>query len=212
LKKWNLFIAYVFKQSGLIKKSSYKNISLAPLVLIITLITELTLAPNVLAQTPDHLDRVKAAFIVNFIRYTTWPAASKDQKKEQLSLCLYRNNLSNPAMSAIHGKKAGGLTIQVSTVLSLTDSHSCNILYITKDSLDLFVDEIQPGLNKPILTIADLTDSELSQARLEDILISLVRKKSSIGFQINLNKSRQVGLILSSKLLKLATIVGGGSL
>jgi len=204
LKKWNLFIAYVFKQSGLIKKSSYKNISLAPLVLIITLITELTLAPNVLAQTPDHLDRVKAAFIVNFIRYTTWPVPSKDQKKEQLSLCLYRNN--------IHGKKAGGLTIQVSTVLSLTDSHSCNILYITKDSLDLFVDEIQPGLNKPILTIADLTDSELSQARLEDILISLVRKKSSIGFQINLNKSRQVGLILSSKLLKLATIVGGGSL
>lgn len=159
----------------------------------------------------DRVDKIKAAFILNIVRFISWPDGVYEQQDTQLLLCLYRSNSINNAVNTIDGKKVGGKFIDVVLVESLSESQNCNILLIANDEMDGFIDEVQPGLNRPMLTIADFTERESAHAFHQDVLIALVRNGSRISFQVNFQKSRQLGLWMSSKLLKLATIVGGGS-
>jgi len=197
-------------QSGLIGRLLFNNRRIASLLAIVTLVVGLVFVPSANAELNDRVNQVKAAFILNIIRFVSWPEESGEDKKELLLLCLYRDDLLNRALVNIHGKKSNGRTIQVRHIDTLADSHSCHILVIANDSIDHFVKEIPLNTNRPMLTMVDLTESEASLTQQGDVLVALIRKGSRIGFQINLNKSRKAGLWMSSKLLKLATIVGRG--
>ena len=180
--------------------------------LCIMLLVGITTLSNTRAElNVDRTAQVKAAFILNIIRFVSWPDESHKQQNAPLLLCLYRAPLRNHAINIIDGKKASGKTINVVMINSLSMSQSCHILLVSKDAIGSFVGEMHPGLDRPMLTIADFTEQKSVHAFHRDILVTLVRNGSGIGFQINLRKSRQVGLRMSSKLLKLATIVGEGS-
>jgi hypothetical protein len=73
-----------------------------------------------------------------------------------------------------------------------------------------FNEESQQAADSPLLTIADLTDTDLPPPH-HHALVALVRNGARIGFEINLANTRRVGLQMSSKLLKLAKIVGDGT-
>ncbi len=164
---------------------------------------------NVVAQSNSHrIDHIKAAFILNIVRFVSWPDHDSGSSDGHLMLCLYRENSINSAIAHIHGKKAGGRSIEINQIESLAESRLCHVLILSEQPFEKFVDDIQPGLDRPMLTIADFTEVEGFLHMHPDILISLVRNGPRIGFQINLNKTREVGLRMSSKLLKLATIVG----
>jgi hypothetical protein len=66
---------------------------------------------------------------------------------------------------------------------------------------------VQPEVLRPLLIIADQTDTDAPGKPLRNVMVTLVRNGSRIGFEINLGKTLQAGLKMSSKLLKLATIV-----
>ncbi len=188
----------------------FNNRRISNLVAVITLAVGLVWGGNANAElTFGRIDQIKAAFIVNIIRFVSWPEESEEVKSEFLVLCLYHDDSLNRALANIHGKKSKGRTIQVRHVNTLAESHSCHILVIANDSIDHFVKEMPLNTNRPMLTMVDLTESEASLTQQGDVLVALIRKGSRIGFQINLNKSREAGLWMSSKLLKLATIVGG---
>lgn len=179
-------------------------------MLLITLLTGVVTSPNAHAELNfDRIDQIKTAFILNIVRFISWPDEALEQQSSQLLLCVYRANSINNVINTIKGKKAGGRFIDVVMIESLSESQNCNILLISNDQIDSFIDDIYPGLDRPMLTIADFTEREKSLVFHQDVLVSLVRNGSRISFQINLKKSRQVGLRMSSKLLRLATIVGG---
>lgn len=210
MKKLKISINYALCHSGAIKKLLDKSKPISNQFVIITLVLGFMCVPHAHAQlNTGRVEQVKSAFILNIIRFITWPEISKADKDEQLLLCLYRDDALNRALANIQGKKSGGRTIQVRSIHSLGDSQSCHILVIAKDSLGHFVTEAPLDINKPVLTIVDLTGSESSYSQQGDIIVALVRKGTRIGFQINLHRSRQAGLWMSSKLLKLATIIGG---
>lgn len=155
-----------------------------------------------------HIDQIKAAFILNIVRFVSWPDEVYTERIEYFSLCLYGENPVNKALFNIKGKKVGGRVLNVTQVESFAESNSCHALVLSDHVLEKFREDVYPGLQRPILTIADFTNREESHTMHQDILVALVRNGARIGFQINLNKSREVGLWMSSKLLKLATIVG----
>ncbi len=160
------------------------------------------------AQEMSRVDQIKAAFVLNIARFVTWPANSPLSQSNRMQLCLYRNNPLQQAMETIEGEEIGGRLAEVHRIQSLADSDSCNILLIAADELPTFLNEVSPGLSRPILTVADLTDFDLPVDSRQGILIALIRNGSRIAFEINLEKSRQIGLRISSELLKLAHIVG----
>ncbi len=161
------------------------------------------------AQEVSRIDQVKAAFVLNIARFVTWPVDFPPNQSDSMQLCLYRANPLRQAMETIAGEEIGGRIAEIRRIQSLQDGNSCNILLIAPDELPNFLNEIPPGFKQPVLTVADLTEVDLPFESRQGILISLVRNGARVGFEINLEKSRQAGLRMSSELLKLAHIVGG---
>lgn len=160
-------------------------------------------------QDAERINQVKAAFILNIARFVDWPSETLDPQSDRLQLCMYRNNSFGEAITGIEGEPASGRRLHTVTVANLTESASCNILLIAANELKTYMKEVQPDTPRPMLIIADRTDEEEPKEPLNTIIVTLVRNGSRIGFEINLERSRQVGLKMSSKLLKLATIVDG---
>ena len=174
---------------------------------ILICVTGLLNVTVVEAQDSMRIDRVKAAFVLNIARFVTWPTDSPLSQSDSMQLCLYRDNPMQEAMLSIAGEKIGGRAIEVRQVQSLTTSDTCSILLIASGELQTFFNEVPPDFKRPILTIADLTETDLPVESRRGILIALIRNGSRIAFEINLEKSRQTGLRMSSELLKLANIV-----
>lgn len=162
-------------------------------------------------QEVPRINKVKAAFVLNVARFVTWPEEVFDGRDGRLLLCIYRTNPFDDALHSISGKTVSGRQLEIMQVESLLDSEPCQILLISPVDLDDFVVEAGPDLGSPILTIADMTDVAVNLATGKGVLITLVRKGSRIGFEIDLTKARSAGLKMSSELLKHARIVGGGS-
>ena len=169
---------------------------------------------GVAAAEPDsqRIDRIKAAFVLNIARFVSWPAEEFEQHPEQLLLCLYRHSPFGQAIETIHGKKVAGRRLRINRIQSLSESRQCNILLIPGFELEAFMRKARPRLDRPLLTIADLTTDLAAdggpRSTHDGVLVTLVRAGTRIGFEINLRRARRVGLKMSSKLLKLATIVG----
>jgi hypothetical protein len=163
------------------------------------------------AETENaRIDRVKAAFILNIARFVTWPDEALEHQGDQLLLCLYRRNPWDGAIETIEGKMVNGRALRINLVKSLAQSQPCNILLIGLDEIRHFDEESRHTADRPLLTIADLTDADLPPPR-QHALVTLVRNGARIGFEINLAKARRAGLQMSSNLLKLAKIVGDGT-
>jgi len=160
----------------------------------------------------ERIDRVKAAFILNIARFVTWPPEVFADQPGRLSLCLYRGNPLAPAIETLHGKKVGGRRLEITHIMRLAEADACQILLLAPYQLDEFAaaEHARPGPPPPLLTIADVSANHDPQTRHHHILVSLIRSGTHIGFEINLAKARQAGLRLSSRLLKLARIVGNG--
>jgi hypothetical protein len=158
----------------------------------------------------ERVDRVKAAFILNIARFVTWPKEAAEKQDDPLLLCLYRSNPFGEAIRTIEGKAVNKRPLQISLIQSLAQSDPCRILLIGPDEMRHFREESRHAPNRPLLTIADLTDADPPPPP-QPPLVALVRNGARIGFEINLAKARKAGLQMSSKLLKLAKIVGDGT-
>lgn len=186
-----------------------KNSSLKKLLTIAIGIAAQLGAIPVKAQDFALIDTVKAAIVLNIARFVTWPVDSQLYQSDKMQLCLYRTNPLHEAAAGIAGEKVGGRTIEIRQIESLAASDSCSVLLIAGNQVPGFIAELPPDFNRPLLTVADLTETDQPISLRSGILIALVRNGTRIGFDINLEKSRQVGLRMSSELLKLANIVGG---
>ncbi|GAB4264780.1 MAG: hypothetical protein Kow0065_15550 [Methylomicrobium sp.] len=177
-------------------------------VLLILAGVPMTFDAGAQSDQSDRVDRVKAAFVLNIARFVTWPDGAFMSQESDLSFCLYRDNPIHRAVEMLQNEAVAGRRITVNRIETWTESGTCHIMLIARQQLRRYLDEARSEEIRPVLTIVDLTDSENVSAEANEALVTLVRNDKRIGFQINLGRSLQAGLKMSSQLLKLATIVG----
>ncbi|MGR9051787.1 MAG: YfiR family protein [Gammaproteobacteria bacterium] len=165
-----------------------------------------------IAAETARVERVKAAFVLNIARFVSWPAEALSERGGRLLLCLYRSNPLTEALATIQGEEVVGHRIEIGRIQSLADSGLCHMLLIDRNELAYYSSEAASLPERPMLTIADLTEADAGGQARPGILVALVRNGARIGFEIDLAKSRRAGLRMSSELLKLATIVGDESI
>lgn len=179
--------------------------------LALLLLLSLVGVSNASAVEGDDLriDRIKAAFVLNIARFVTWPPQVFEGDAGELQLCLYRRDPLGEGVDEIRGKRVGGRALQVRLIDDLEASNSCHILVIAQQEYSHYKRAQAGSRSRPLLTIADMT-GEGGSAGLSrpGVLITLVRKETRIGIEVDLHQSRAAGLQLSSHLLKLARIVG----
>lgn len=159
----------------------------------------------------QKINQIKIAFVYNIAKFVTWPKTASNYNTE-LQLCLYQKSDYGSALEQLEGRKVKKQVLAIRVINSLADAYECDLLLIHSSVMDVYQSEYETS-SAPLgmLTIADLVEGGVSGQSYPGVLINLVRKKSKIGLEVDLNQVDERQLRINSQLLKLATILGAGN-
>ena len=143
---------------------------------------------------------IKAAFIYNFAKFVEWPAESMN-KSEPFIVCILGENPFGSSLEILQGKKVKGKNIIIKKAKRAEDMSQCHIVFVGSSVQNLA--EILAHVKRhKALTVGDTAGFARQGG-----VINFVVKDEMVRFEINLDAATQAGLKISSKLLKLASIV-----
>jgi hypothetical protein len=145
----------------------------------------------------------KAAFLLNFARFTEWPPASFRSDTAPLGLCIVGTDPFGAALSAVEGKPVKGRELHVDRKVSPDALGKCHVAFISRSQGDQVKDMLKTVESRAVLTVSDIEDFARKGG-----IIGLRLEAGRIRFDINVKAARRAGLKLSSQLLKLASVVG----
>jgi hypothetical protein len=170
---------------------------------------------------PERVAEVKAGFLVNFIRYTNWPATSFSGPDSPVRVAVIGGELVAENLERISeraGPIAGGRGIAVTAMDSLEEMSGAerdtigetlresHLVYVAEESARA-ADLVKSLAGHDVLTVGDGTGFAPAGG-----MIGLWRDGERIVFDANPEAIRRSRLAVSARVLKLAHIVqtGGG--
>jgi hypothetical protein len=142
--------------------------------------------------------RLKAAFLYNFILFTEWPTGTGGT----LNVCIVGTDPFAGELDGLQGKAAGPRTIAIQRKASGDSHKSCQVVFIAPSAIDALPRVLAALRGQPTLTVADSPG-----AMRQGVALNMSVQRSKVSFEANVPAARNVGLVLSSKLLRLATEV-----
>jgi YfiR/HmsC-like len=149
---------------------------------------------------------VKAAFLYYFTEFVEWPEMSDTPVYDSLRIgILGTYPFKNYLKKIIKGKSGGKRQILVKYTDDIEQLKLCDIVFIPPrdtEDLKLVLDELA---DHNILTVGDQTDFAKTGG-----IIGFILQDNKVRFEINMEAAKKADLKLSSRLLKLATIIENG--
>lgn len=146
---------------------------------------------------------VKAAFLYKFARYVEWPTGSFADDQAPIVIGVVGRDPFGPILDRIvAGKVVQGRSVEIERIDSIGKLKTCHILFFGS-SEKLRLGQYFEALDRASV----LTVSELEWFARSGGMIHLKIDKERIGFEVNVDNAGRAGLKISSRLLKLATIV-----
>ena len=152
------------------------------------------------AQEPTLEYRVKAAYILNFIRYVEWPAAAPADGA--LAVCVAGRNPFGTALDeTVAGERIDGRAVAVRVILE--PDPGCHVLVVPRGANAAAY--LRAARTAPVLTIGESPDF-LGMGG----IINLRVDGGNVRFEIDQAAADRVNLRISSRLLRLARPAPGG--
>lgn len=145
---------------------------------------------------------VKAAFLYNFAKFTEWPATAIGDDDE-LNLCVAGNDSFGSVRDTLQGKEVQGHALTINKIQIVTEADDCHILFVSTSEAGRLETLMETVVGRQgILSVSDIAGFAKHGGIIELKVID-----NKVRFAINLRAARQAELNLSSKLLRLATVV-----
>lgn len=170
--------------------------------MVVVLVLTAPIAEPALGNSVTTEDKIKAAFVFNFIKFVSWPDKTFDSADAPIQLCVWGTNALEGALESLRSKTAKNRKIQVLYTQKAGDALGCHLLFIARHNATTLRDIIDQTSEKNILTISDIKGFAQSGG-----IIGLFRSEDQMRFAINVDAARRSGLRITSQLLKLAKIV-----
>lgn len=156
-------------------------------------------------QAGYRVEQVHAAFLYNLARFVSWPESSFQGPGTPLYICfLGSTTVIDLLRQAVAGEQVQGRPLATRQLRSLDGAESCHMLFFTSRSARLYADRLHNLQQSPILLISPLHRFAESGG-----MLALVERDNRIHPVINLGAVNRAGIVISSKLLRLATITRG---
>ncbi len=152
--------------------------------------------------TPEPIPeyQLKSAFIYNFATFIDWPA---DMGKS-LTLCVAVPEDAMKYFSVLEGRSVGSMKVSVRRLTQDDSAEGCRILFVAESENDSFEDWLSEVGDNQVLTVAE------SEAWLKKgVMIDLMIQDKRVVFDVNVDAARGEGIIINSRLLRLARKVYG---
>ncbi len=144
---------------------------------------------------------VKAAFILNFIKFVEWPFPG-GIPGGKVRVCLLGGLPDAGPFRELEGQTVRGRVLDVDELSENESAAGCAVLFLAGDQsrrLEQIIDRLAAS---PVLTIGD-TDGYARRG----VMINLLLENNRVRFEINASASRAAQIGISTKLLKLASRV-----
>jgi hypothetical protein len=151
--------------------------------------------------------QLKAVFLFNFAHFVEWPAAALPHDSAPFVIgVLGEDPFGRDLDEVVRGEAVNQHPLAIERYATIADIGSCQILFISAAEvrhLDGVVGTLQ---QRSVLTVTD-ADGPLPPG----VIIGLFRQDNRIRMRIDLKAARASNLTISSKLSRVAEIVGSGS-
>lgn len=157
-----------------------------------------------LATAPSEY-QVKAVFLFNFSQFVEWPAQALGAPDSPFSICILgKDRFGATLESTVQGESVQGRPFTVRRYAKAAEiESSCRILFIS--------DSEAAQLERIVSTIGDhalLTVSDIDASAEHGTIIQFTSDHNRLRLRINVAAAKAAGLVISSKLLRPAEIVG----
>lgn len=146
--------------------------------------------------------KVKAAFLLNFARFISWPSDSYSDEGDPFTICIAENDPFKTAFSGVENKKIKGRSIRVKQCQTFAQAQSCQLLYIGTSQKDILKKYLETASSKAIVTVSDVDGTASLGGTIEFFTLN-----DRLSFKINNSKARAEGLNIDASLLDLAAEV-----
>jgi hypothetical protein len=154
------------------------------------------------AEEVNQEYQLKAAFLVNFSRFITWPEQSFPQEQPGITFCIAGKNPFGTILNAVENKMVNGRNIKVVYADSFQKISQCHLLFVSKaEHIDL--DSLFSRIGKKsMVTVSDIPGFVDAGGSIEFVITG-----DRLSFIINSSNLKQHGIQASASMLDLATSV-----
>lgn len=153
-----------------------------------------------LAQSAEE-QTVLTALSLNIVRFTTWPPET--QIEDTIKFCVIGDNTVQQSFADIDHKTVAGKTLKITNLSRLRNFEDCHVLYISDLKTNILVQVLLEIKKQPLLTIGEGYDFTAQGG-----MVGMENVNGKIILYVNLAVALESNLNISSRLLKLAKIVG----
>ncbi len=145
---------------------------------------------------------VKAALVYNFARFCEWPEEAFEEDQSTLRVVVYGDLGLESIFSAINGMQVGERRIEVVQAETPEKIPPCQLLFLAKTERDDWPQIVALLGDSPVLTVGEMNGFLESAGVMNLHLIN-----SKVSFEVNLDQARINNIVISSRILKLASSV-----
>lgn len=184
----------------------YYPSSVSAWLLVVCFLTTLVVMSPVTYAGVSREDILKAAFIIHFVRFTTWPEDNDKQfsSTSEFIIGLMGENIFEAYLAEFAKKASKKLNkkIIVRKYESIDDIKQVPQIIFFSNNFQTPEKLLKVYKNKSILTISDKKDFINNCG-----IIRLFLQKNRVLFEINYNQAKLQKLNFSSKMMKVAKII-----
>lgn len=147
--------------------------------------------------------QVKAAFLFNFAQFVTWPTNAFLEPQAPLVIGIIGSDPFGSTLDEmVRGEKINGHPLTIQRFRRVEEFTNCHILFINESEPKRIEDIFTQLKGRSVLTVGD-SDEFVRRGG----MIRFFTEKGKLRLRINTELAKKVGLEVSSRLLRLATIV-----
>ncbi len=156
--------------------------------------------PSVCSAQPAAASKLKAAFTLNFVKFTEWPDLKQGLP---ILVCVASDDgIADAITQVMRGQSVGGRAIEVARVAADGGIRDCHLLFVTERVPRRLAAILEGAKHLPMLIVSDV-----EQSAKHGVTIELFLENGRLRFAINIDAMERSLIKVSSQLLSLAKIV-----
>ncbi|MDZ7627881.1 MAG: YfiR family protein [Parvularculaceae bacterium] len=163
-------------------------------------------AQSATAQAPrsEAVDALRAAFLFNFAKFTTWPAVS--DLDTSIKFCIQANTIDQTAFAGWGKKRIQNRPVRVAFFSQFNEGEfaNCSIMFVSDEPQGIDMEGLRNfAIEHNTLFVSDIEGFSASGGHIE-----LYEQSRRLRFKVNLGALDKAKLSLGAGVLNLAEIVG----
>jgi hypothetical protein len=148
--------------------------------------------------------QVKAAYLFNFGQFVEWPAQAWTSPTAPFVICVLGDDPFGKTLDdVVSGESLDGRPLVVRRLTDAGEVTDCHILFIARGESGRIEQTLRALQGRSVLTVTDIEGADQHGA-----IIVLRNDNHHVRMRINLAAAKASHLVISSKLLRPAEVVG----